>query len=163
MINAIWAQDEKGLIGKQNQMPWHLPNDLAYFKKMTINHTIVMGRKTFEGLGGKPLPKRQTILLSKNENYHPDGVTVFHTVEEVLAFAKKSKDPVFIAGGAMIYQAFLPFCEVLYRTVIEKSFEGDAYFPTIDWTQWNLVASKPGIVDEKNQYTHRFETYERVK
>ena len=163
MLHAIWAQDENGLIGKKNQMPWHLPNDLAYFKKLTMNHTIVMGRKTFEGIGGKPLPRRQTILLSKNENYRPDGVTVFHTVEEVLAFSKKSKNPIFIAGGAKIYQAFLPFCDVLYRTVIEETFEGDTYFPAIDWTKWTLVDSKPGVVDEKNHSAHRFEIYQRVK
>lgn len=161
MLQAIWAQDQNGLIGKDDQMPWHLPSDLAYFKKLTSGNTLIMGRKTFVGMGSRPLPNRQTVILSRNEEYNPAGVTVLHSVEEVLHLVNKQTTPVFIAGGAMLYQTFLPYCDVLYRTVIEASFSGDTYFPKVDWFQWQLVKETVGTIDEKNRYPHRFEVYHR--
>lgn len=161
MLIAIWAQDKNGLIGKDNQLPWHLPNDLRFFKNSTEHHILVMGRKTFEGMGGRPLPNRQTIVLTRDQNYHPENVKLMHSVEEVLAFDKENDAEIFIAGGSAIYTEFLPYCNKIYRTFIEANFEGDAYFPSLPWREWKLVERKQGKRDEKNPYLYYFETYER--
>lgn len=163
MLAALWSQDKTGLIGKDQMLPWHLPNDLQYFKKMTIGKTIVMGRKTFEGMGSRPLPGRQTIILTRNKNFQASGVVVMHSLEEVLTFASQQSEIVMIVGGAAIYKDFLPYLDILYRTVIDGNFKGDAYFPEINWQEWQLVETLDGIVDEKNKYAHRFETYKRSK
>lgn len=161
MLIAIWAQDNQALIGKNNRLPWHLPNDLQFFKNTTINHTLVMGRKTFEGMGGRPLPKRQTIVLTRDRNYQAENVLVMHSVAEVLDYSEKQAQITFIAGGSAIYKAFLPYCDKVYRTYINESFVGDAYFPTIDWRQWLLVDRQQGPQDEKNPYEYYYEKYNR--
>lgn len=163
MLAAIWAQDEQGLIGKDNKLPWYLPNDLKFFKQMTENNTIVMGRKTFEGMGGKALPNRETLILTHNTAYHADGVKVLHDVNEVVEYAVQAEGITFVAGGSTIYKELLPYCSVLYRTVIDCEFEGDSYFPKIDWDQWHLISVSDGEVDEKNLYPHCFETYQRAE
>lgn len=160
MLTAIWAQDEKGLIGNEGTLPWHLPDDLKFFKEKTIHHTIVMGRKTFEGMNSRPLPDRVTIVMTREQEYQADGVLVMHSPQEVLDYAKNHEDTL-IAGGAGIFQAFMPYLDKMYRTVIYDTFKGDVYFPDIDWQEWQLVESRPGVVDEKNKYPHTFETYIR--
>ncbi|GCF92805.1 dihydrofolate reductase [Enterococcus florum] len=162
MLKAIWAQDKNGLIGKNDVLPWHLPNDLRFFKETTLGHTLVMGRKTFEGMGGRPLPKRQTIVLTRNRDYHNEGVLVMHSLQEIIAYSQTVQETTYIAGGASIYRELLPYCDQLYRTVIDHAFEGDAYFPEIDWSVWRLCEQTEGRVDEKNHYPHRFERYERI-
>ncbi|EOH80494.1 MULTISPECIES: dihydrofolate reductase [Enterococcus] len=162
MLIAIWAQDKNGLIGKNNRLPWHLPNDLRFFKEATTNHTLVMGRKTFEGMGGRPLPNRQTIVLTRDSGYQASNVLVMHSLEEVIDYDKNNGGETFIAGGAAIYTEFLPYCEKIYRTFIEASFEGDAYFPLMLWNKWQLTERKQGQRDEKNPYRYYFETYERA-
>ncbi|HCM90131.1 MULTISPECIES: dihydrofolate reductase [Vagococcus] len=161
MIAAIWAQDENGLIGKEEVLPWHLPNDLQFFKQMTENNVIVMGRKTFEGMGKHLLPNRQTIVLTSDQNYDANGALVMHSVEEVLAFSNEFEGITFITGGGEIYKNFLPHIDVLYRTLIKAKFEGDTYFPYLDWEEWNIVSTSEGEVDDKNIYPHDFETYQR--
>ena len=161
MLAALWAEDLQGVIGKDQTLPWHLPNDLKYFKEMTIGKTIIMGRTTFEGMGSRPLPNRQTIVLTRNPDYQAEGVTVMHSVDDVLAYAKTKEEPTMIIGGAVVFQDFLPYYDLLYRTVIEEKFSGDTYFPSLEWQDWELVSSIPGGVDEKNHYAHRFETYRR--
>ena len=163
MLFAIWAQDENGLIGKNNRLPWHLPNDLRFFKETTINHTLVMGRKTFEGMGGRPLPNRQTIVLTRDKDYQAENVMVMHSLDEVLAYDQMNKGKTFIAGGSAIYSEFMPYCEKIYRTFIEDCFEGDAYFPEVSWNKWQLTERKQGPKDEKNPYRYYFETYERAE
>lgn len=162
MLGALWAQDVNGLIGKDQVLPWYLPNDLKYFKEQTIGKTIVMGRKTFEGMGSKPLPNRQTIVLTKNQTYKAAGVTIMHTVEEVLAYAKKQSEIVMIIGGGVIFKDFMPYYDLLYKTVIEETFSGDTYFPPVDWSNWQRISCVEGTLDEKNKYPHRFEIYERI-
>ncbi|MEG0255700.1 MAG: dihydrofolate reductase [Vagococcus sp.] len=161
MIAAIWAQDENGLIGKNDILPWHLPDDLQFFKQMTENNVIVMGRKTFEGMGKNLLPNRQTIVLTSNQEYDGNGATVMHSVEEVLTFAEEFEGITFITGGGEIYKSFLPHIDVLYRTLIKDQFEGDTYFPYLDWEEWNIVSTSEGTVDDKNKFPHDFETYQR--
>ena len=161
MLAALWAEDLQGVIGKDQTLPWHLPNDLKYFKEMTIGKTIIMGRTTFEGMGSRPLPNRQTIVLTRNPDYQAEGVTVMHSVDDVLAYAKTKEEPTMIIGGAVVFQDFLPYYDLLYRTVIEEKFSGDTYFPSINWIEWELRTWKQGVTDEKNKYAHRFETYRR--
>ncbi|KAF1298074.1 dihydrofolate reductase [Enterococcus sp. JM4C] len=161
MLAAIWAQDENGLIGKQDQLPWHLPSDLKFFKQMTESNTLIMGRKTFEGMGGRPLPNRKTIVLTRDQTYVAAGVEVMHSLAEVLAYEKEYDGITFVAGGSMIYKEFLPHCSVLYRTVIHHAFDGDAYFPEVDWDNWSQISLSEGAQDEKNLYPFQFETYHR--
>lgn len=160
---AIWAQDQNGLIGREGSLPWHLPADLAFFKCMTVGHTLVMGRKTFEGMNRRLLPDRETIILTRQKDYDvPEGARVLHSVDEILEETKSSTKPIMITGGSGIFASFMPYTDILYRTVIEASFEGDAYFPEIDWSCWEKVAVQEGKTDEKNPYPHRFETYYRI-
>ncbi|SJZ62937.1 dihydrofolate reductase [Pilibacter termitis] len=165
MLTAIWAEDKNGLIGKNNQLPWHLPNDLQFFKEKTLGNTIVMGRETYEGMGKRPLPNRQTIVLTRNADYNSEheNVLVMNSVDEVMEYAKNSETLVMITGGATVYKAFEPYMTTLYRTVVQEEFEGDTYFPEWDFSHFELVETIEGIVDEKNKYPHVFERWESVK
>lgn len=161
MISLIFAMDQNRLIGKDNQLPWHLPADLQYFKKVTMGKPIVMGRKTFDSIG-RVLPGRENVIVTRNRSYTNDNCTVLHSVDEVKQFAEASEQEVFIIGGAEIFKEILPVADRLYITEIQESFEGDTYFPAIDEKKWKLVSSTPGIVDEKNKYVHQYIVLERV-
>tara|TARA_B100002019_G_C21151028_1_gene538272 strand:- start:413 stop:886 length:474 start_codon:yes stop_codon:yes gene_type:complete len=123
-IKMIVAHDLNNLIGNQNKLPWHLPEDLQHFKNETLNKNIVMGRKTFESIG-RPLPKRNNIILTRDKNYCPENTTVFNSVSEIL----KSYDNFIVIGGVEIYKQFLPHTNELIVTEIQNTFDGDAYFP----------------------------------
>ncbi|KPG69419.1 MULTISPECIES: dihydrofolate reductase [unclassified Enterococcus] len=161
MLIALWAQDNQGLIGENGTLPWHLPNDLKFFKEQTIHNTIIMGRKTFEGMDRRPLPQRTTIVLTKDPSYQAEGVLVMHDREEVLAYANAQDHPVFLTGGAGVFKTMIDDCDQLYRTVIDERFTGDVFFPAIDWEKWQLTKTIPGIVDDRNKYRHRFEFYQK--
>ncbi len=159
-FSLIWAMDRNRVIGIANQMPWHIPAELAYFKRVTTGHPIIMGRRTFESIGSKPLPRRTNILLSRDRSFTAADIVVLHSVEEVLELYKNSE--AFIIGGAQIYREFLPIAERLYITMIDHDFEGDEYFPEIDWSEWALVSEEPGLQDEKNPYSYSFKVFDRV-
>lgn len=161
VLAFIWAQDEAGTIGLENKLPWHLPNDLHFFKEKTLNQVIVMGRKTFEGMGKRALPGRKTIVLTTDLTYQADQVEIMHSKEEVLAFAKQYDGTTYITGGANIYRLFLDDATILYRTVIHENFHGDTAFPEVNWNDWQQVESTEGQLDEKNKYSHTFEKYQR--
>ncbi|TYR81159.1 dihydrofolate reductase [Priestia megaterium] len=158
MISLIVAMDQNRLIGKENDLPWRLPEDLKYFKRITTGHTVVMGRKTFESIG-KPLPNRENIILTRQENYQPEGTTVIHSIEELQKLGEKE---LFVIGGATLYEQTLEVASRLYVTHIEEAFEGDTYFPIIDLTVWKEVSREKGPQDEQNPYTYYFTVYERV-
>jgi dihydrofolate reductase len=158
MISFIAAMDRKGVIGKKNQLPWHLPEDMRYFKKTTMGRPVVMGRKTFEAIG-KPLPGRKNIVLTKNARFHPPGCTVFRRLDEFLDYAAGAKEEIFVIGGAEIFRQLLPYAERLYITRIHHDFEGDAFFPETDWREWKLASRTKGIKDEKNPYDYEFLVY----
>ena len=160
-ISLIWAMTQDRVIGIDNKMPWHLPNDMAFFRKQTEGKTVVMGRKTFESLGSRPLPKRHNIVLTRDTAWMHEGVEVVHSVEDVLAIAKQ--EDLMIIGGSEIYALFMPYADHLYITRIDASIEGDAYFPEYDESQWTLVEEIPGSVDERNLYPHRFMIYDRLQ
>jgi dihydrofolate reductase len=160
-ISAIVAISKNHVIGKDNQLLWHLPNDLKRFRKITTGHTIIMGRKTFESLP-KILPDRNHIILTKNKDYvvESEQVTVLHSVGELLSLIQWDKD-YYVIGGGKIYQALLPLCERLYITKIDKDFNGDTVFPIINLSEWDIKEDEEGLLDEKNTLPHSFMVLKR--
>jgi dihydrofolate reductase len=159
-ITMIWAMASNHVIGRDNDMPWHLPLDFAYFKAATLGKKMLMGRKTWESLGSKPLKGRTSLILTRDHSYASEGAEVVYTVEEALAEGRKEEE-LMVIGGAEIYSLMLPYADKLLVTRIEAEIEGDTTFPEIDWSQWNEVSSTPGIRNEQNPYDYRFFVYER--
>ncbi len=161
MISILVAMDKDGLIGKDNDLPWRLPNDLKYFKQLTTNHTILMGRKTYESIG-RPLPNRINVVLTRNKDFQPEGCQVVHSIEEVQKlFKEESNDELFVIGGSDIFKLLLPYTDRLYITKIDERFEGDTFFPEIDFDSWNLVSKEQGEKDENNPYDYYFCIYDK--
>ncbi|WP_241426350.1 dihydrofolate reductase [Geobacter benzoatilyticus] len=129
IVTIIAAMAENRVIGKDGAMPWHIPDDLARFKSITMGHPVIMGRKTFESLG-RPLPGRQNIVLTRREGYAPEGVTVARTLDEALELAGAARE-VFICGGGEVYREVLPLAGRILLTVIHDAYEGDTVFPEI--------------------------------
>lgn len=158
MISFIVAMDDNRVIGNNNQLPWNLPADLAYFKKITLGHPIIMGRKTFESIG-RPLPGRRNIVISRNQLFKVDGVEVVHSLEEAMVLVEDTE--AFVIGGATIFEQAFEFVQRLYITFIHKTFDGDTYFKDFSLDDWILHSSEKGIKDEKNPYDHEFVVYNR--
>ena len=158
MISFLLAMDKQGTIGKDNDLPWHLPADLKNFKKVTMGHAVIMGRKTYDSIG-KPLPGRRNIILTHDPDFLADGCEVYHSPEKVLDQIKDEEEA-FVIGGAQIFAAFQAYAERMYITLIDHLFEGDTFF-TFNKDEWKLVSDAPGVVDEKNIYPHRFQIYDK--
>lgn len=137
LISLIAAMDRNGVIGKDNSLPWQLPEDMKRFKELTLGKLVIMGRKTFESIG-KPLPNRTNIVITKNKNYKAKGCIVVHSSDQALNAAKGNKE-VMIIGGEQIFREFLPIANRMYLTFIDKDFEGDAYFPEYDEREWKEI------------------------
>jgi dihydrofolate reductase len=160
-ISSIVAFSDNMVIGIDNDLPWRLSNDLKYFKKTTTNHTIIMGRKTFESIG-KPLPNRENIIITRNKDYKVDGARCFHSVATAIEYCEgKAKDEIFFIGGAQIYSECLKWSNKLYITKVHTTIEnGTAFFPTFEKAHWELEStSDKQLADEKNEYNHTFEIY----
>ena len=151
-ISIIVAMDRKNLIGKDGKMPWHIPEELEYFKKITMGYKIIMGRKTFESIG-KVLPGRENIILTRNSDFHHDNVKVFNELNDLLEYLDNQEE-VFIIGGAEIYKLFLPYATKLYITRIECEYEGDTYFPKIDYKGWIEIEKSEIQFSGDLQYQH---------
>lgn len=160
MISIIVAIAENNAIGKDNDLLWHISEDLKYFKRITLGSPIIMGRKTWESLPFKPLPKRENIVISNNKDYKLDNATVFHSLEEAVQYVKKFEN-CFIIGGGMIYNTILPFCDKLYITKVHKSFEADTFFPEIDSNQWELESESEIQKDEPSGLEFQFLVYKK--
>ncbi|SHE81924.1 dihydrofolate reductase [Seinonella peptonophila] len=158
MISFIVAYDKNRVIGKGNKLPWHLPSDLTFFKKVTTGHTIVMGRHTYESIG-HALPNRRNIVFSRNADFHPDDAEVMNEKEEILQIAEQEE--VFIIGGAQLFHLFLPDVVNLYITKIDAEFEGDTFFPDWDLPSFDLICQLKGEVDKENPYPHTFYIYQK--
>ena len=156
MISMIAAVGANGVIGRNNALPWHLPADLAYFKKVTMGHAVVMGRKTFESIG-KPLPGRYNIILTRDKSYRSENCIIMHTVEEILEYSR-NRD-VFIIGGAEVYKSFIDYADKLYITWIDESFDGDAFFPEIDENKWYIISRSEWERDASNGLRFCFMVY----
>ncbi|EGA71985.1 hypothetical protein VISI1226_01970 [Vibrio sinaloensis DSM 21326] len=158
IISMIAAMANDRVIGKDNQMPWHLPADFAWFKRCTMGKPVVMGRKTYESIG-RPLPGRQNIVISRDSELVIEGVTTVISIEEALK-AAGSVEEVMIIGGGTIYQACLPFASKLYVTYIEANVEGDTQFP--QWSnEFQETYTETFNADEKNAYDMRFVVLEK--
>ena len=161
MISIIAAIGNNNIIGIKNSLPWRLPADLKYFKNMTLGKPIVMGLKTFESVGGKPLPGRKNIILSNDKNYKaPKECIIARSIEELLKITYNDKE-VMICGGASVYKQFLPIADRLYLTFIHHSFDGDIYFPEFDINQWKEIKRIDNKADDKNPYDYSFVIFER--
>jgi len=157
-VSIIVAIGENHAIGKNNQLLWHMPNDLKHFKDITSGRTIIMGRKTFDSVG-KPLPRRRNIVVTRQDITIP-GCEVVKSIEDGLALCK-DEDEVFIGGGAEIYKLAMHLTDRIYLTVIHKSFDADTFFPEIDKTEWKEVKREDFEPDEKNPLPYSFITLER--
>ena len=152
-IVAIWAQDEEGIIGKDNRLPWYLPAELQHFKETTLNHAILMGRVTFDGMGRRLLPKRETLILTRNSDEKMDGVSIFNDIESVLDWYQSQDKNLYVIGGKQIFQAFEPYIDEVIVTQVHASVEGDTYFPEdFDLSLFETVSSKFYDKNEKNPY-----------
>lgn len=161
-ISAIIAMSKNRVIGKDNQIPWHLSADLKYFKRTTLHHHIIMGRKTFLSIGN-PLPKRTNIVLTRNPFFIASNVLVATSIEDGLQLARDNgEEEAFIIGGGEIYRQSMPYLDKIYLTLIDVEVEGDVFFPELDETQWKLISEEAHDADEKNEYNYSFLVYERI-
>jgi dihydrofolate reductase len=159
-IKAIVAVDENGAIGRQGDLLCHLPADMRHFKEVTMGHSIVMGRKTFESFPRRPLPGRQNLVITRSAGWQYPGVTVAHSLEQAIAMAET--DTVFIIGGAQIYEQALPVVDVLHLTLIHARWaSADVYFPALDPNQWQEVEREHHTSDHRNAYEYDFITLKR--
>lgn len=163
-IALIAAMAANRVIGKGNQMPWHLPADLKHFKRLTLGKPVIMGRKTFESIGSKPLPGRVNIVVSGNENYAPTGAVMARDLAQALHIAEgHALDEIMIMGGATIYEQAIALADRLYLTFIQLNVAGgDAFFPDLRQYKWNELSSESHVPDDENPYNYSFVTYERA-
>ena len=165
-ISLIAAVAQNGVIGCTSadgkpDMPWHLPDDFAFFKRKTSHHPIIMGRKSLDALG-KPLPNRTNIVITRNLDFTAEGVTVVHTLDDAIDEAKKiNNTEIFVIGGAEIYAMALPVATTLYLTEIHKAYDGDAYFPAFDKAEWQEIHRRPHPADDRHEVAFDFVEYER--
>jgi dihydrofolate reductase len=159
IISLVAAMDRNRLIGNNNQLPWHLPVDFAHFKSVTVGKPVVMGRKTYDSIG-RPLPGRQNIVLSRDANFQPENVDVAHDFDQALQLAGSAEE-IMVIGGSTIYQQVLPLAQGIYLTVVEAEFEGDAWFPEIDLSEWSLSEQTFSEIDDKNAWRCCFKKYEK--
>ncbi|MFL2755585.1 MAG: dihydrofolate reductase [Gammaproteobacteria bacterium] len=158
-ITIVAAIASNNVIGQKNSLPWDIPEDLKRFKQLTSGHTILMGRKTFDSIG-RPLPNRTNIVMTKDTNYQKEGVEIVFDEREALNLIKDLNQEVFIIGGSKIYELFEPWATSLMITRVLKDFEGDAFFPNINWNNW-LIKNKEEFLDEKSGISCKLEKYLR--
>lgn len=158
MLSIIVAKSKNNAIGKDNKLLWHIPDDLKRFKSLTTNHTIIMGRKTFESIG-RVLPNRFHIVLTRDENYKVDdeNVKIVKDVDDLEEYINSDEEN-FVIGGAQIYNRLISKCKKLYVTEIDKDFVGDCYFPKINEEEWKVESKEKGPQDE-NQFDYEYVTY----
>lgn len=153
-ISLIVAVAENNVIGKNNQLAWHLPADLKLFKNLTTGHHIIMGRKTYESIG-KPLPDRISVIITRQENYKAEGCIVVKSLQDAIQISKNDEE-VFIIGGAEIFREAIPIADKIYLTRIHQSFEGDTFFQELDQNVWEETKRIDFNPDEKNKYPYSF-------
>jgi dihydrofolate reductase len=160
-VSLIVAVSSNGVIGRDGDLPWHLPADLRHFKRTTMGHHLIIGRATWDEVG-RPLPGRTMVVVTRNRDFTAEDVLVANSVEEALALVGDDAEP-FIGGGAEIYRRALGEDRVdrIYLTRVHAHIEGDTYFPTVDWDRWLLADRVDHPADEKNSYPYTFEVWDR--
>ena len=165
MISIIVAVAENNVIGKNNDLIWHLPSDMKFFKDTTMGHCVIMGRKNYESIPEKfrPFSNRTNIVVTRQKEFHAPGTIVVDSIEKAIEAAKQTNDAeIFIIGGAEIYRQTLLLTDRIYLTKIHHSFDGDAFFPEVNWKEWQQTDLRKGTVDEKNKYEHDFIVYDKI-
>jgi len=161
-ISLIAAIGKNNEIGYRNRLLWHISADLKRFKSITSGHTVIMGQKTFESLGSKPLPRRKNIVISDQPGFLAEGIFVATSIEDAMRHARNDGE-VFIIGGASIYRQFLPFADKLYLTDIHKTYTADTYFPAFDQSQWKVFEQSEVRTDEHSNLEYSFRTLFRIQ
>ena len=161
IISCIVAKAKNNVIGKDNDIPWYLPADLKYFKKTTIDHHIIMGRKCYASIG-KPLPKRTNVIVTRDPYFISSNCLVARSIQEGLEMAyDNAEEECFIIGGGTIYEQTQELWDKLYLTEVDLEIEGDVFFPEIDLDKWSLLSEEQHESDEKNPYNYTFKVYQR--
>jgi dihydrofolate reductase len=157
-ISLIAAVARNGIIGRGGGLPWRLPDDLAWFRSVTMGHPVLMGRRTWEAIG-RPLPGRRNLVLSRDPSFRAPGAEVLRDPSE--AFAVAAGAELFVIGGAAVFAAFLPSADRVYLTHVDADVPGDRSFPEVDWRQWHLVSERAAPADAANPLARRYAVYER--
>jgi len=158
-ITLIVAASENNAIGKDNQMLWHLPDDFKYFKRNTVGHSIVMGRRTFESIG-KALPERRNIVVTRDQDWVVEDVDVANSIDDVMKYCRDERE-IYIIGGANLYKQTLPLAEKVLLTRVHTVINGDAYFPELSDEEWGLSHQEYHPKDDRHAYDFTFEVWER--
>ena len=161
ILSLVVAASTNHVIGKENQLPWNLPNDMRYFKNTTWGMPVIMGRKTLESMGNKPLPGRMNIVITTSKDLKAAGVTVVNSWHDAM-FVADSTDckEVFVIGGGEIFKEALKKANRIYMTRVEAIIDGEVFFPEIDSKKWKLMSSRPCKADERHNYNYTFEVWE---
>ena len=161
MLSIIVAKAKNNIIGKDNKLLWHIPDDLRRFKELTTNHNIIMGRKTFESIG-RILPNRKHIIFSQNPDFkiENENIEIVHSMLQIQQYIEDENEN-FVIGGAMIYNLLMPYVTKMYVTEIDKDFEGDTVFPRINTEVWQEVSREDGPKDEENDFKYQYVVYKR--
>lgn len=159
-ISIIVAMADNRVIGKDNELPWHLPRDLKYFKAKTLGKPVLMGHNTFLSIG-KPLPNRRNLVLTQDPNFQHEGVETFTTLEEALQ-ALQEEEELMIIGGVMLYETMLPKADRLYLTLVHADVPGNRFFPEINWEEWKEISREDHAHDEQSLYDLSFVIFDRV-
>jgi len=162
MISIIVAIAENYAIGKNNDLLWHISEDMKLFKRITTGRTVVMGKRTFESLPRRPLPNRRNVVITDIPGERIGGCDMAYSMHEAIALCPKEEEN-FIIGGASVYKQFLPFTDRLYLTRVHKPFDGDVFFPEIDFSEWRLLSREDFPESDNNDFTYSFEVYDRIK
>lgn len=166
-LTLIVATAENGVIGHDGDLPWRLPADLARFKRLTMGHAMIMGRKTYESIG-RPLPGRVSIVLTRDQDWQPehDAVRVANSFAEAEEFVREAEgvadDEAFVIGGGEIYRLALPYANGVQLTRVQAVIEGDAFFPPLPSDDWTLISSEEHAADERNEHGYAFEVWNRI-
>jgi dihydrofolate reductase len=161
IVSIIAAMAENRVIGRDGRLPWRLPKDMQHFKRLTVDHTVIMGRKTFEELS-RPLANRRNVVISRNPSFHPHGVTVVPTLGEALALGAGERE-VFVIGGGEVYRLALARADRLYLTIVHANVEGDTTFPPFDAAAWALEEEEHHPADAHHPHAFTFRRYSRIR
>ena len=161
-LSLIWAMTRNRVIGRDNALPWRLPDEMRHFMRTTLGHTVIMGRKQFEAMA-KPLPKRTNVVLSRNPSFTADGAIVVRTLDDAIECARAAgDDEAMVIGGAEIYAIALPKADRLYFTLIDTDMVGDAFFPSFDESQWREVQREEHGVDARHPFAFSIRVLDRI-
>ncbi|HJS55157.1 MAG TPA: dihydrofolate reductase [Chitinophagaceae bacterium] len=162
IISLVVAASENNVIGKSNQLLWHLPKDMKFFKNVTWAMPVVMGRKTFASIGNKPLPGRKNIVITRQPDWKAEGISVVNSVDAAVALAEQlNYKEIFIIGGGVIYMIAFDRASKIYMTRVHAELDGDTYFPVIEKDDWKLVSNTENAADDKHAFAFSFQLWER--